>query len=74
MSLRFGGFSDRDATLDFYLRVNSAIQPGSVVLDLGAGRGGWADTAGPFKSSVLMLRGKAKEVIAADIDPVVLQN
>lgn len=70
----FGGFSERDGTLDFYLRINSALSSEMTILDLGAGRGAWIDTASGFKARLLSLKGKVREVIAADIDPVVLEN
>lgn len=74
MDKMLGGFGTNDATLDFYLRINSVLRPDMTVVDLGAGRGGWADRATPFKAGVLSLKGKVRELIAADIDPVVLSN
>jgi hypothetical protein len=38
---RFGGFSDIDATITFYDRINSLIQKSDTVLDIGCGRGVW---------------------------------
>jgi hypothetical protein len=35
----FGGFSDVDGTVSFYLRVNSLLRPDSNILDFGCGRG-----------------------------------
>jgi len=70
-----GGFSHRDSTLDFFQRVRSFLTPGSVVLDVGAGRGSWFETERlPLKRQVRDLRTIAKEVIGIDIDPAVLEN
>lgn len=69
-----GGFGVNDATIDFYLRVNSLLQPGMTVLDFGAGRGAWSDSAPPMKADILQLKGKVATVIAADIDHAVLEN
>ena len=38
---RFGGFTDIDGTVVFYLRVNSLINASSTVLDFGCGRGAY---------------------------------
>ncbi len=70
-----GGFSPNDGTLDFYGRINTLIRPDMVVLDLGAGRGGWfTDDAVPFRKAVRGLKGKVARLIAADVDPAVLDN
>lgn len=71
---RIGGFSERDGTIDFYLRINSLLDNTSIVLDLGAGRGCWVEQATPLKKNIMMLKDKVKEYIATDIDPVVLTN
>lgn len=39
MDSMFGGFGANDGTLDFYLRINTALQPDMTIVDLGAGRG-----------------------------------
>ena len=70
-----GGFTANDGTIDFYLRVNSLIDDQSIVLDLGAGRAAWfeEDTC-ITRKQIRLLTGKAKEVIAADVDPAVMTN
>lgn len=40
---RFGGFTDIDGTIAFFNRVNSLIETSSVVLDVGCGRGAYAE-------------------------------
>mgnify|MGYP000943713021 CR=1 FL=1 len=69
-----GGFPRRDGTIDFYTRVNALLTPSSVVLDFGAGRGLVADIPNEYPRRLATLRGKVAEVIAADIDPIVLEN
>jgi SAM-dependent methyltransferase len=65
---RFGGFTDIDDTIVFYTRVNSLIQPSSVVLDVGCGRGAFADDPIPLRKNLQVFKGKCKKVIGIDID------
>ena len=70
-----GNFTDNDGTIDFYLRVNSLVNSDSIVLDLGAGRASWfEDDNCETRKNIRLLKGKVKQVIAADVDPVVLKN
>lgn len=70
-----GGFSENDGTIDFYLRINSLLQDNFVVLDFGAGRGAWyEDDACATRTSIRLLKGKVRKVIAADVDQAVLGN
>lgn len=70
-----GGFSANDGTIDFYLRVASLVDEGSVVLDLGAGRAAWfEDDRCKTRRDARTLRGKVAKVIAADVDEAVLEN
>jgi hypothetical protein len=41
--IRFGGFSEIDGTIPFYIRVNALLDPLSVVLDIGCGRGTYGE-------------------------------
>lgn len=71
----FGGFSPNDATIDFYLRINSLARPDAVYLDYGAGRASWFEkTDNPIQHSLRDMRGKFAEVIGADIDGIVFEN
>ena len=71
---RFGGFSDIDGTIAFYTRVNSLLASDSVVLDVGCGRGEYADDPILFRRNLRVLKGKAKKVIGLDVDPTASQN
>jgi 2-polyprenyl-3-methyl-5-hydroxy-6-metoxy-1,4-benzoquinol methylase len=69
-----GNFTPNDGTIDFYLRVNSLLKPEFTVLDLGGGRGEWMEDDCNIRKSLRLIKGKVKKVIAADIDPIVMQN
>ena len=66
---RFGGFTDSDAYVVFYGRVNSLVTPDSVVLDIGCGRGAYADDPVAFRRQLRILKGKGRRVIGIDVDP-----
>jgi len=70
-----GGFTQNDGTIDFYLRINSLIDDTSIVLDLGAGRASWyEDDLCITRRDIRLLKGKVRQLIAADVDEVVLSN
>ena len=69
-----GGFSRADPRMMFYIRVNALIEPHMTVVDLGAGRGLWADIATGYRRSLCVLRGKCRHVIGVDPDPAVMEN
>jgi SAM-dependent methyltransferase len=69
-----GGYSRVDSTVDFYSRVNALLEPGSVVADLGAGRGGFVEDPVRYRRELRRLHGKAARTIGLDVDPVVLRN
>lgn len=66
---RFGGFTDIDGTLVFYNRVNALLDPSFTVLDVGCGRGEYAEDPIPFRRNLRILKGKASKVIGMDVDP-----
>jgi SAM-dependent methyltransferase len=68
--LRFGGFTRVDGTIAFYSRINAVVQPSSVVLDVGCGRGAAAEDPVPFRRDLQTLRGRCARVIGVDIDLV----
>jgi len=73
MKKLIGDFSTRDGTIDFFLRVRSILPPSSTVLDLGAGRGSWANEK-TIGSKLHDLRNEGATVIGVDIDQAVLEN
>ena len=70
-----GGFSRVNSTIQFYERINALVDPDFVVLDFGAGRGAaqWDDLVS-YRRELRDFRGKVREVIGADIDPIVTTN
>jgi SAM-dependent methyltransferase len=64
---RFGGFTDVDGTLLFYLRVRSLLGERSVVVDVGCGRGAWLEDPVPLRREIRMLRGRCARVIGIDV-------
>ena len=65
---KFGGFSDMDGTLAFYLRVNALLTPASVAVDYGCGRGAYGDDRLPLRRELRILKGKVSRVIGLDIE------
>jgi SAM-dependent methyltransferase len=68
-----GGFSRRDGSIDFYSRVSSLVNPGSVVLDYGAGRGARFSDDG-YRARLANLKGRVARLVGADVDEIVLKN
>ena len=70
-----GGFSRIDSTIQFYERISALIDPGFVLLDFGAGRGAahWDDVV-RYRRQLRDFRGRVREVIGADVDPIVTTN
>jgi SAM-dependent methyltransferase len=71
--IRFGGFSDIDGDVAFYLRVNELLRPDATVLDLGCGPGTFARDV-RVRAGLRVLRGKCARVIGADVDPAAASN
>lgn len=69
-----GGFSRIDGTVQFWQRVAALTGPDSVVLDFGAGRGGLREDPAAFRRNLVSLKGRAREFIGVDVDPVVTTN
>lgn len=70
----FGGFSDVDGTVAFYLRVNSLLLPGGTVVDFGCGRGAFLEDPVSFRRELRNLKGKVSRVIGMDVDPAAGSN
>lgn len=72
---RFGGFSHRDCTVEFFTRINALLKPGDRVLDFGAGRGGGiTDDPCRYRRELQTLQGRCAELVGCDLDPAVLEN
>ena len=71
---RFGGFSDVDGTLAFYLRVNSLLKPDFQVLDLGCGRGAYGEDQVHIRRELRILKGKVRKITGLDVDPAARSN
>ena len=71
---RFGGLTAVDGTVAFYVRVNSLVTASSVVLDVGCGRGAYADDPVAFRRSLRIAKGKCRTVIGIDVDRGAAQN
>jgi SAM-dependent methyltransferase len=70
-----GGFSRVDGTVQFWQRVGALIRSDSVVLDFGAGRGAnQSEDSVSYRRSLLSLKGRVRELIGVDVDPVVTSN
>ena len=70
-----GGFTENDGTIDFYSRINSLIDTNSIVLDFGAGRAAWyEDDSCKTRRDIRLLKGKVKQLVAVDVDEIVLEN
>lgn len=65
---RFGGFTDVDGTIAFYNRVHSFITPETILLDVGCGRGEYADDPVAIRRERRIFKGKAGHVIGIDVD------
>jgi SAM-dependent methyltransferase len=63
-----------DGTVQFYTRINALLRDEMTVLDLGAGRGAFLDQDCKFRRDLQLLKGKVREVIGADIDPIIELN
>jgi SAM-dependent methyltransferase len=70
-----GGFCHEDQRAMFYLRVNAILRPEHRVLDFGAGRGRYAELdRGTLVDRLATLRGRCRELVGFDVDPVVFEN
>ena len=71
---KFGGFTDIDGTIAFYIRVNSLINHSSVVLDVGCSRGTYAKDPISVRRELRIFKGKCKKVIGIDVDEIANDN
>lgn len=66
---QFGGFSKVDGTIAFFSRVNALLGKEATALDVGCGRGEYADDPVAFRRSLRILKGKCRHVVGIDVDP-----
>ena len=71
---RFGGFTDIDGTIAFFNRINSLLDQSFTVLDLGCGRGKYADDPISLRRNLRILKGKVSKVIGIDVDYAARDN
>ncbi|MFO1040113.1 MAG: class I SAM-dependent methyltransferase [Geminicoccaceae bacterium] len=70
-----GGFPRHDGTIEFYNRINALLDPSSVLLDFGAGRGeSHFDDKCAYRRQLQAFKGRIAHVHGVDVDPVVLTN
>lgn len=71
---RFGGYTDTDGTIAFYLRIQALMSPSAFVLDVGCGRGAHAEDPVAIRRNLCCLRGKCRHVLGIDVDPRIKEN
>jgi SAM-dependent methyltransferase len=71
---RFGGFTNVDGTVTFYGRINALINPTSIVVDVGCGRGAYAGDPIDYRRRLRVLKGKCRKVIGIDVDEKAATN
>jgi SAM-dependent methyltransferase len=71
---RFGGFTGVDGTVAFYTRAQALVDSSSVVLDVGCGRGAYADDPVPIRRERRIFKGRCQKVIGLDIDRQAAEN
>jgi SAM-dependent methyltransferase len=69
------GFPHIDQEVAFFTQVAALLRPTDVVLDFGAGRGGFFhDEPSLFRRWIQNFKGRCAHVDGCDVDPVVLEN
>jgi len=56
-----------DGTIAFYIKVNSFINSSSIILDVGCGRGSYAEDPIYIRRDLRIFKGKCKKIIGIDI-------
>ncbi len=70
----FGGYSNLDGTVAFFLRVRALTRPSDVVLDVGCGRGAYQEDPVETRRDLHILRGRVQKVIGLDVDKQAVGN
>lgn len=71
---RFGGFTDIDGAVAFYLRVRELLPSDGVALDIGCGRGTQSEDPVKLRRELRILRGHCLQVIGIDVDEAAASN
>jgi SAM-dependent methyltransferase len=71
---KFGGYTDVDGTVQFYLRINALIKPDFFVVDLGCGRGAYRDDICETRRKLRAFKGRCAKIIGVDVDPQAKTN
>lgn len=72
--IAFGGFTDMDGTLPFYLRARELLPADGVALDVGCGRGTQDEDPVAARRDLRILRGHCARTIGIDVDPAAADN
>lgn len=70
----FGQFTEVDGTVRFYSRINALLGPDDVVLDVGCGRGGHAESPSRYHRDLIRVGDRCARVIGIDVDPAGATN
>ncbi|MBX3426432.1 MAG: class I SAM-dependent methyltransferase [Pirellulales bacterium] len=71
---RFGGYSLRDGTVEFYGRVQALLGETDRVLDVGCGRGKYHEDQCRYRRSLCTLQGPGRTVLGIDVDEAGVTN
>lgn len=71
---RLTGFPRDDYIVTFWSQVNALLRPEMTILDFGAGRGKWANETNDFRRHLLILKGRCRKLVGADLDEAVREN
>src|SRR4051794_25568288 len=70
----FGGFTDIDGTIAFYLRVRALAEAATLIVDVGCGRGAHATDPVATRVELRNLRGPTRTVVGIDVDESARRN
>jgi SAM-dependent methyltransferase len=72
--VKYGGFSNSDGTILFYTRINALVKNTDTIVDVGCGRGGYANDPVSYRQHLRIMKGKCAKVIGIDVNGHALQN